>query len=308
MYYCLSGLAALLIAVMLAINGGITEAYGPELATLLIHAVGFAAVSAALAIKRARPVKAAAGLPKWLFCGGVIGYFTTFFNTLAVGRISVTAILALSLLGQATTSLVIDQWGLFGMPVRRFSAPKLAGLALTCVGLVFLLGGTDSGQFMPMFVSLLTGVTVVTSRQVNAQLAGRTDFTVSTWYNYATGLVTAALGFAVASLAGGGLPSVAWDLAGRWWIYLGGAIGAAAVFLQNVCVERMSSLIMTLMMFAGQVLGGVAIDAAFYGDFSAGTLIGGVCALFGMAMNVLLDARADKKANQGPTAREGIRK
>lgn len=252
MYYCLSGLAALLIAVMLAINGGITEAFGPGLATLLIHVVGFAAVGALLLIRRARPLKAARGLPLRFFCGGVIGYFTTFFNTLAVGKISVTAILALSLLGQAATSLVIDQFGLFGMPVRRFSPSRLAGLALTCGGLVFLLRGAGSGQLIPMLVSLLTGVTVVTSRQVNAQLAERTDFAVSTWYNYFTGLVTAALGLALSCLADGAAPDVSLELAGRWWIYLGGAIGAAAVFLQNVCVARMSSLIMTLMMFAGR--------------------------------------------------------
>lgn len=45
------------------------------------------------------------------------------------------------------------------------------------------------------------------------------------------------------------------------------------------------------------MLGGVAIDAAFYGDFSPATLAGGCCALAGLTINALMDARDGKKAH-----------
>ena len=106
MHYAVAGLASVIIAVMLALNGELTAVYGEHLTTLIIHLVGLACVTLAALIRRENPFRKAKGVPFALLLGGVINYFTTFFNTLAVGRISVTAILALSLLGQAATSLV----------------------------------------------------------------------------------------------------------------------------------------------------------------------------------------------------------
>ncbi len=289
MYYFFAALAAFLIAVMVAINGGLTDVYGIHFATLFIHVVGLVFISAAAVVKRERVFSAVRGLPAWLFCGGAIGYFTTLFNVMAIGKISVTAILALSLLGQAATALVIDQFGFFGMPVKKFNAAKLAGLAATVVGIVFLLGGGGASAFVPAFVSFLTGITVVTSRQVNAQLAARTSVVVSTWCNYAVGLATAAVALGIALLAGARMPAQAADP--RLWIYLGGAVGVVIVFLSNIVTMRMPALVMTLIMFAGQVFGGVAIDALFCGDFSWRTLAGGVFAFLGLVLNVWLDKR-----------------
>ncbi len=293
MYYSLAALAAVLIAVMVAVNGELTALYAVHLSTFLIHAVGLAFVTAVALVRREKLIRVR-GLPLMLFCGGAIGYLTTLFNNMAVGRISVTAILALSLLGQAGTSFVIDQFGFFGMPVRRFSVGKLAGLSMTCLGIVFLLRDGGAGAFVPAFVSLLTGVTVVTSRQVNAQLAERTSVTVSTWYNYLVGLVTSAAALGVMALCGADIPWSA-GVSPRLWIYLGGAIGAVVVFLSNICVQRMPSLVMTLVMFAGQVFGGVAIDAAFFGVFSWQALAGGLFAFLGLVLNVYLDARAERE-------------
>ena len=158
LYYAVAGSAALIIAVMLTVHGELPPVCGEHRDTLIIHLAGLAAVSAAALIRRENPFKRARGVPFALLLGGVINYFTTFFNTLAVGRISVTAILALSLLGQAATSLVIDRLGLFGMEKRRLGALELAGLAVTALGIALLLGGTGGGApALPVAVSVLSG-------------------------------------------------------------------------------------------------------------------------------------------------------
>ena len=82
----------------------------------------------------------------------------------------------------------------------------------------------------------------------------------------------------------------------RAWIYLGGALGAVAVFLQSICVKHMSSVAMTLVMFAGQVFGGAAIDALFYEKFSTVTLTGGILAFAGLVLNALGARRAEKRS------------
>lgn len=295
MYYFLAALAAVLIAVMVAINGFLSAIYAIHLSTLIIHVCGLALISAAALAKRER-VLSVRGISPALFCGGAIGYLTTLFNVMAIGRISVTAILALSLLGQAVTSLVIDQFGLFGMPVKKFNSARLLGLCCTGAGIVFLLtGGGDGGNvFVPAFVSFLTGITVVTSRQVNAQLAEKTSVTVSTWYNYAVGLVTSAAALVIFLLFGADIPFGSL-FSGAWWIYLGGPVGVVIVFLSNIVTMKMPALVMTLIMFAGQVFGGVAIDAVIHGDFSWRSLAGGAFAFLGLVLNVWLDARRSGK-------------
>ena len=295
MHYAVAGSAALIIAVMLAINGELTAVCGETLTTLLIHLVGLGVCSAAALIKRENPFRAARGVPFAILLGGVINYFTTFFNTLAVGRISVTAILALSLLGQAATSLVTDRLGLFGMEKRRLGALELAGLAVTALGIALLLGGTGGGApALPVAVSVLSGTACVCTRQVTAQLSERTSLLTGTWFSYFTGSIVAVAALGIAALAGAEL-RLELSLSAPAWAYLGGVLGAAAVYLQSICVKRMSSVAMTLVMFAGQVFGGAAIDAAFYGEFSARTLAGGALAFAGLVLNALAARRVTRR-------------
>ena len=297
MHYAVAGSAALIIAVMLAINGELTAVCGETLTTLLIHLVGLGVCSAAALIKRENPFRAARGVPFAILLGGVINYFTTFFNTLAVGRISVTAILALSLLGQAATSLVIDCFGLFGMEKRRLGLPELAGLAVTALGIALLLGGGEgpgAPRSCPLAVSVLSGACCVCTRQVTAQLSERAGLLTGTWFSYFTGSLVAVAAVMISPALGAGA-DFSLALAAPCWAYLGGALGAAAVYLQNLCVKRMSSVAMTLVMFAGQVFGGAAIDAAFYGEFSARTLAGGALAFAGLVLNALAARRVTRR-------------
>ena len=68
------------------------------------------------------------------------------------------------------------------------------------------------------------------------------------------------------------------------------------MFLQSICVKHMSSVAMTLVMFAGQVFGGAAIDALFYEKFSTVTLTGGILAFAGLVLNALGARRAEKRS------------
>ena len=183
--------------------------------------------------------------------------------------------------------LVIDCLGLFGMEKRRLGALELCGLAVTALGIVLLLGGAGGeAPLVPVAVSVLSGTACVCTRQVTAQLSERTSLLTGTWYSYFTGSAVALAALGAALAAGAEIPAAV-EFSPRAWIYLGGALGASAVYLQSVCVKRMSSVSMTLVMFAGQVFGGAVIDAAFYGEFSARTLMGGALAFAGLVLNAL---------------------
>ena len=178
MFYALSLLTGILISVMVAFNGGLTAQYGIYSATVIIHIVGLCLISAVVLFKR-EPVFAQR-YAWFLYLGGAIGVMTTVFNNFAFGRISVSAILALGLLGQSTAGIVIDQFGLFQMPRHPFTKQKLIGLSLILAGIASMI---NNFEIVALAVSFIAGVNIVLSRTFNAKLADVTSVRVSTFFN-----------------------------------------------------------------------------------------------------------------------------
>ena len=178
MYYLLSLLIGLLVTIMVVFNGELTSLTGVYISTAIIHLVGLFFVSILCIIKKIPLI--AKKLPILIYSGGAIGLITVLFNNLAFNKISVSALLALSLLGQAITSIIIDNYGLFGMPKQIFSKKKYISLLCMMIGIAFMLSTTTTVLIIPILLSLISGVTVVTSRSVNANLAEKTSILAST--------------------------------------------------------------------------------------------------------------------------------
>lgn len=138
MYYLLSIICGSLIASMISINGSLTNFYGTYIATIIIHFVGLMFITIYLKIK-GESFLPKERLPLYYFLGGVIGVGTTVFNNIAIGTLSISAILALSLFGQSVTSIVIDHFGLMGMPVERFNKKKIIGLIFVLIGIIIII-------------------------------------------------------------------------------------------------------------------------------------------------------------------------
>lgn len=288
MYYILSVLTAILISVMIVVNGKLTSLYDIYSATAVIHIVGLLLTTCIVAVRK-EPVFSVKKLPLSIYLGGAIGVATTMFNNMAFNKISVSSIVALGLVGQTVTSLIIDQFGFFNMPVKRFDKAKLVGLLFTTAGTGFMLSGSEF-VFLPVLLSLLTGVSVVTSRCVNAQLAEKTSVLVSTWYNYAVGLMVAVV--ILAGAAGTGHSSFHAVLSPKIWIYFGGVIGVCVVMLLNILTPKMPAFHMTLILFAGQVLTGIVLDALLSRQFSVSNLAGGLFVTVGLSLNAWLDGKS----------------
>lgn len=177
MYYLISFATAMLVSAMVTVNGTLSNAYGTYLSTVMIHAVGIVPASLIALVRRER-VFAVRGLKPGVFLGGAIGVITVVCNNAAyTGGIGVSAMVALSLLGQTVASLLVDQFGLFHMPVKRFNGAKLIGLLFTAAGIGCMLYGAKTA-ILPVLLSFLMGVTIVLSRSVNALLAEKTSLFV----------------------------------------------------------------------------------------------------------------------------------
>ncbi len=291
MYHFLSVLAGVFIAVMVLVNGELSSLYGVYSSTVVIHIVGLLLVLVILAVKRERlfPVKRKS---LYLYLGGAIGVANVVFCNMAFGKISLSAILALGLLGQTLTSLAFDRYGYLGMQKHPFIKMKLVGIACVLLGIVLMLINSKVDALVPIIVSLLTGVSTVISRTLNASLAKRTSVMNSTLFNYIAGLCVSAL---ILLIAGRQEPMMLkLSLSPNVWIYLGGIIGVGVVTLLNVAVSRIPSFYMTLLLFSGQVFSGVVIDIILTNSFSLNNLIGGVAITLGLAQNLWIDKRSAK--------------
>lgn len=133
-------LSGVLISVMIFANGQLTTAIGNYHATALIHALGLLMVLLILlfAKKRLHP---APRMPLWVYLGGVVGVLTVVFNNVSVLALGVSITLALGLLGQLICSLLIDRFGWFGMPVKKFRMDRVLSALLVLAGIVIMMVG-----------------------------------------------------------------------------------------------------------------------------------------------------------------------
>lgn len=289
MYYILSLLIGILVAVMITVNGGLTTLYGVYSATVIIHIVGLSLIGSLILLRREKPFEKRQ--PWYLYVGGVIGVATTAATNFAFGKISVSAILAIGLFGQSVAGALVDQFGLLGMRRHRFRLYQLPGLVLVAGGIAWMMGGAF--VFLPVLAVFGSGVLLVVSRSYNARLAQNTSVYISTFFNYVCGLATAIpvfLLFGLKEPAAGGFA-----FSSNWWIYFGGAIGVATVWLSSVVVVKIPQLYVTLLMFVGQVFTGVLLDALLEGAFSVENLIGGAFVAVGLTLNLLFERRASRR-------------
>jgi len=87
------------------------------------------------------PISNAAGIrnaPPIAWTGGLIGAFYVAMSIVLLPKLGVALTISLIIAGQMIMSLVIDHFGLFGVPVRELSLPRMAGILLIVAGVVMI--------------------------------------------------------------------------------------------------------------------------------------------------------------------------
>ncbi|MDM7923084.1 MAG: DMT family transporter [Pyrinomonadaceae bacterium] len=98
--------------------------------TILIYALASGERVASLADAKYAPPTA------WL--GGVLGAFFVASTIILLPRLGVVLTISLVIAGQLIMSLMIDHFGLLGLPVKEISVPRLVGIALVAIGAIII--------------------------------------------------------------------------------------------------------------------------------------------------------------------------
>ena len=141
LFYLLAFGAGVVLIVQVGVNVALRAAVGnPVMAALISFVIGSAALLLFLLLARA-PWPARAQLsaaPAWAWLGGLLGAFYV-VSTIVVGpRVGAAALLALIVLGQLVTSLLVDHFGWLGFPQHPLTPLRLFGALLLFGGVLLI--------------------------------------------------------------------------------------------------------------------------------------------------------------------------
>ena len=141
-----------------------------------------------------------------------------------------------------------------------------------------------------ILIAILSGVTIVISRIVNANLADKMGLFQSTFYNFLTGLLFSSLilffaneNFDLQAITSTSVP---------FYAYIGGIIGIFSISLSNYVAPKISAFYMTLLIFIGQIGIGIFIDYLVSNEVSIGKIIGGILVAIGLSYNLSIDKKS----------------
>jgi transporter family-2 protein len=96
-------------------------------------------ILAALVLRLQAPdVPAIFRLPPWALVGGVIGAFVVLVALTATPRLGAATTVALFIAGQLVASIVLDHYGLLGVPIHPFDWVRALGVLLLIAGVMLI--------------------------------------------------------------------------------------------------------------------------------------------------------------------------
>ena len=134
MNYFISIFTGIIVAIMISLNGQVSGIAGSYASSVITHLVGLFGIILVLIFTKSK-IGNLKGIPFYMFTGGLIGILTVLFTNAGFIGLGVSLTVSLSLLGQLITSLVIDHFGYFNMPVSKFNNKKILGLVIIVAGI-----------------------------------------------------------------------------------------------------------------------------------------------------------------------------
>ena len=261
----LSVVAGALIAVQSRVNGALgLELENGLVAALISFGIGTILISAALFSLRPQRHKllemlkalTRGRLPLWLFFGGFAGGFFVMMQGLVAPTLGITLFTLAIVSGQALSALMLDSFGLIGMTKRVLSLARLVGALLALIGVV-LFAGLGFEVISPLVVlPFLAGFGTGFQQAINGRLAQQTESVlISTYVKFVAGTLI----ILVTLLLVQGIPVIQ-SLPTNPWLYLGGVVGGAFIFLQVLVVRQIGVLALGLSLLAGQVVAALTLD------------------------------------------------
>ena len=140
LYYLLLLAAGALQGIMVSLNAQLGKYYSLFAICFFVHGIALILLLAFLLAKKTD--LRFRGAPWYVYLVGVLGIAIVASSSWCTLRVGASVMLAISTAGQIISSQLIDQFGLFGMPVQKFRAKQLPGYVLLAAGVALVVLGS----------------------------------------------------------------------------------------------------------------------------------------------------------------------
>ena len=140
-YLAFAFAAGVMLPIQFGINAQLANWIGSSLrASLVSFAVGtLALLAATLVAARSLPSAAQLGeAPRWVWLGGLFGAFYVLGSVVTAPQLRAVTLVALILMAQAVSSLLVDHFGWVGFEQHPITAGRVAGVALLAAGVALV--------------------------------------------------------------------------------------------------------------------------------------------------------------------------
>ncbi|WP_082334682.1 DMT family transporter [Microbacterium aurantiacum] len=275
-------------------DGFVAAAVSFSSGLVLVVAVCLLLPAGRAGLRRLGAAVRAHAVPWWMFAGGAAGAFSVATQGLTVGIIGVALYTVGSVAGGTVAGLVLDRVGYAPGGVMAVTVPRLIGGALA-VGAVALALTGPALRGIPWWMPVLpffVGAGIAWQQATNGRLRQRIDSAlVATLVNFAGGtlLLLVVAGVHVA-LSGPPAPAPT-----EVWVYVGGALGVAYIFLSAAIVQRTGVLLLGLGVVVGQLVSSLLIDLVWPAPGTPGTAEGAFMIALALASVAVATARPRRR-------------
>lgn len=213
-----------------------------------------------IGIRRTVQALRAGTIPWWYLTGGLVGAWYVMSQGLTVGLLGVAAFTVGGVTGQTISGMLVDRMGFGVLKPRAITLNRIAGAALAIVAVsLTVLGDSDQvgGQIWLLILPFIGGCLQPFQQGMAGAIRQQSqDAVTPALANFATG--TAALTVVCGVLLAGG--HRVGQFPADWRLYVGGLFGAIFIAVAAVVVQRLGTLLMSLLLIAGQVVTALVID------------------------------------------------
>jgi transporter family-2 protein len=141
LFFTLSLLAGVLVAMQPAVNAEIARRIGsPYAAAMISLFISFIILVPVLSLFGVRPSFAPLlSAPWWIFLGGLAGAFVVTGGIVAVPAIGAAAFVLCIVLGQMVGASLVDHFALFGVAQKPMTMMRIIGIGVMMLGLIIVL-------------------------------------------------------------------------------------------------------------------------------------------------------------------------
>ncbi|MGU3575097.1 DMT family transporter [Brucellaceae bacterium C25G] len=76
--------------------------------------------------------------PRWIWIGGLVGVIYITGALMLAPKLGAAGFITAAIVGQMLASIIIDQWGLVGLPKKPISLNRVIGVGLIFIGLIVM--------------------------------------------------------------------------------------------------------------------------------------------------------------------------